>query len=33
MKAWNSSHGTVGCSPDALRKTGGGGLFYCFAAD
>jgi hypothetical protein len=33
MKAWNSSHGTVGCSPDALRKSCGGGLFYCFAAD
>jgi hypothetical protein len=32
MKAWNSSHGTIGCSQDALRKTGGGGLFYCFAA-
>lgn len=31
MKAWNSSHGTIGCSQDALRKTGGAGLFYCFA--
>jgi len=33
MKSWNSSHGTVGCSQDALRKTGGAGLLYCFAAD
>jgi hypothetical protein len=31
--SWNSSHNTVGCSPDALRRTGGAGLFYCFAAD
>jgi hypothetical protein len=33
MKAWNSSHGTIGCSQDALRKTGGAGLFFCFAAN
>jgi hypothetical protein len=33
MKSWNSSHGTAGCSQDALRSTGGAGLFYCFAAD
>lgn len=33
MKSWNSSHGTVGCSQEALTKTGGSGLFYCFAAD
>lgn len=33
MKAWNSSHGSAGCSQDALVKTGGAGLFYCFAAD
>jgi len=33
MKSWNSSHGTPGCSQDALKKTGGAGLFYCFAAD
>jgi hypothetical protein len=33
MKSWNSSHGSAGCSPDALKKTGGAGLFYCFAAD
>jgi len=33
MKSWNSSHGTIGCSQDALRKTGGAGLLYCFAAN
>lgn len=33
MKSWNSSHGTVGCSQEALVKTGGAGLFYCFAAE
>jgi len=33
MKSWNSSHGTRGCSQDALKSTGGAGLFYCFAAD
>jgi hypothetical protein len=32
-KSWNSSHQTRGCSPDALKATGGAGLFYCFAAD
>jgi hypothetical protein len=31
--SWNSSHNTVGCGQDALRRTGGAGLFYCFAAD
>ena len=31
-KSWNSSHPTRGCSQDALRGTGGAGLFYCFAA-
>ena len=31
-RSWNSSHPSRGCSPDALRSTGGGGLFYCFAA-
>ena len=31
MKAWNSSHGSAGCSQEALVKTGGAGLFYCFA--
>lgn len=32
-KSWNSSHMSRGCSPDALKATGGAGLFYCFAAD
>ncbi len=33
-KSWNSSHSTRGgCSQDALRGTGGAGLFYCFAAN
>ncbi|MBX2882306.1 MAG: hypothetical protein KTR32_20325 [Granulosicoccus sp.] len=31
MVSWNSAHGSVGCSQEALRKTGGDGLFYCFA--
>lgn len=30
-KSWNSSHASQGCSLDALKKTGGGGLLYCFA--
>ena len=33
MKSWNSSHGTRGCGQDALKGTGGAGLFYCFATD
>jgi len=32
-KSWNSSHLTRGCGQDALKTTGGAGLFYCFAAD
>jgi hypothetical protein len=32
-KSWNSSHQSRGCSLEALKTTGGGGLFYCFAAD
>ena len=32
-KSWNSSHPSRGCSPEALRGTGGDGLFYCFAAN
>jgi hypothetical protein len=33
-RSWNSSHPSRGgCSQDALRGTGGDGLFYCFAAD
>jgi hypothetical protein len=31
-KSWNTSHPTRGCSQDALKATGGAGLFYCFAA-
>jgi hypothetical protein len=31
--SWNSSHQSAGCGQDALRRTGGAGLFYCFAAD
>ena len=30
-KSWNSSHATQGCSLDALKRTGGGGLLFCFA--
>lgn len=30
--SWNSAHAPNGCSQAALRKTGGDGLFYCFAA-
>lgn len=29
--SWNSSHGTPGCSTEALARVGGGGLLYCFA--
>lgn len=32
-KSWNSSHLSRGCSQDALKSSGGAGLFYCFAAD
>jgi hypothetical protein len=33
-RSWNSSHATRGgCSQEALRGTGGAGLFYCFAAN
>lgn len=32
-KSWNSSHPSRGCSQDALRSSGGDGLFYCFAAN
>ena len=37
MKSWNASHPSRGpdggCSAADLRTTGGGGLFYCFAAN
>jgi hypothetical protein len=32
MKSWNASHPSRGCGMDALKATGGSGLFYCFAA-
>lgn len=33
-RSWNSSHPTRGgCGLEALRGTGGDGLFYCFATD
>ena len=31
-RSWNTSHPSRGCSQDALRGSGGNGLFYCFAA-
>jgi hypothetical protein len=30
-RSWNSSHPSRGCGMDALRSTGGAGLYYCFA--
>lgn len=30
-KSWNSSHPSRGCSQDALKSSGGNGLFYCFS--
>jgi hypothetical protein len=29
--SWNSAHASAGCSQPALVRTGGAGLFYCFA--
>jgi len=29
--SWNSAHPSAGCSQDALVRTGGAGLLYCFA--
>jgi len=31
--SWNATHESRGCSQEALTKTGGAGLFMCFAAD
>lgn len=31
--SWNSAHASRGCSQDALKSSGGAGLFYCFAID
>jgi hypothetical protein len=33
MNSWNSSHGSRGCSQDALKSSGGAGMIYCFAAN
>lgn len=33
MLSWNSAHGSAGCSAEALPRTGGAGLLYCFAVD
>lgn len=32
-RSWNTSHPSRGCSQDALRSSGGAGLFYCFATN
>ena len=32
-KSWNFSHQSVGCSQEALVRTGGAGKFYCCAAN
>ncbi len=32
-KSWNASHQTRGCGKADLPKTGGNGLFYCFATN
>ena len=29
--SWNSAHGSRGCSLEDLQRSGGNGLFYCFA--
>jgi hypothetical protein len=31
--SWNAAHMSAGCSQASLVKTGGAGLFYCFAAN
>jgi hypothetical protein len=31
--SWNSSHESHGCSQEQLTRSGGAGLFYCFAVD
>ena len=33
LVSWNSAHGSRGCGEDDLPKSGGAGLFYCFAAE
>jgi hypothetical protein len=32
-RSWNTSHPSRGCTQEALRSTGGAGLFYCFATN
>jgi hypothetical protein len=32
-KSWNTSHPSRGCGQEALRSSGGAGLFYCFATN
>lgn len=32
-RSWNASHGSRGCGLEALKATGGNGLFYCFAVN
>lgn len=32
-RSWNASHASRGCGMDALRASGGAGLFYCFRTD
>jgi hypothetical protein len=32
-KSWNASHPSRGCDNASLRRTGGNGLVYCFAAN
>ena len=32
-KSWNSAHGSRGCSLELLKRSGGAGLIYCFAAN
>lgn len=31
--SWNAAHGSRGCGLEALRGTGGDGLYYCFAVE
>jgi hypothetical protein len=32
-KSWNASHASRGCSAELLKRSGGAGLLYCFAAN
>jgi hypothetical protein len=32
-RSWNASHPSRGCALDDLRKSGGAGMIYCFAAN